>query len=168
MPGETSIGWTDASWNPTVGCSRVSAGCLHCYAKTLHDQRHALYQTTGGVWTPGGKRMPPQYAHPFETVQLMPARLNWPLTVRQPKMIFVNSVSDLLHESVPEDFIRNVFAIMRQAHWHVFQSEDNIAKEQRESRGAPRLRALESPVTGKRQNAGLAIAQRALARSIQA
>jgi protein gp37 len=121
MPGDSSIGWTDATWNVVVGCTRVSAGCLHCYAKTLHDQRHAVYQANGGLWTPGGKRMPPQYAHPFETVQLLPERLNWPLTVRQPKMIFVNSVSDLFHEAVPEAFIRQVFDVMRKASWHIFQ-----------------------------------------------
>lgn len=113
MAANSKIEWTDASWNPVVGCQKCSEGCRNCYAKTLHDQRHVAYHA--------GKRVPLQYAEPFETVQLMPDRLRDPLKWRKPKKVFVNSVSDLFHKDVPFEFIDHVFAVMASASQHTFQ-----------------------------------------------
>jgi protein gp37 len=100
----TAIEWTDETWNPVVGCTKVSQGCKHCYAKTLHDKRHKAALA--------GKAVHPQYLQPFETVQLMPERLDAPLHWRKPRRVFVNSVSDLFHEDVPDEYIESVFGIM--------------------------------------------------------
>ena len=121
MSGKTSIAWTNATWNPVVGCTRVSPGCDHCYAFALHDRRHALYQQHAGHWSAEGKAIPRQYALPFDEVQFLEERLTWPLHQRQPLRIFVNSVSDLFHSAVTEDQIQRVFTVIRQAHWHTFQ-----------------------------------------------
>lgn len=115
MPGKTSISWADRSWNPTTGCTRVSAGCDHCYAFTLHDQRHK-------AWTEGEfPNAPKQYHLPFSAVQLMPERLDVPLRWTKPSKIFVDSMADLFHKDVPTDFIAQVFATMAMAPQHVFQ-----------------------------------------------
>jgi protein gp37 len=111
--GDTIIRWATKTWNPLVGCSRVSPGCAHCYAKALHDMRHRAFHE--------GKDVPEQYALPFETVQLKPERLDYPRHWRKPAKIFVNSVSDLFHEDVPFDFIDRVFAVMALCPQHVFQ-----------------------------------------------
>lgn len=113
MPGYSKIAWTDATWNPVVGCTHVSAGCDHCYAKTLHDQRHKAVLAGAGL--------PPQYKEPFEVVQCLPERLDIPLRWTKPRMIFVNSVSDLFHADVPTNFIDAVFGVMAGAKQHVFQ-----------------------------------------------
>ena len=113
MGSKTGIEWTDRTWNPVVGCKRVSPGCAHCYAKALHDKRHKAYLD--------GKDMPAQYSVPFEHVQVKPERLDYPLRWRQPSRIFVNSVSDLFHEDVPFTFIAEVFAVMAKATQHTFQ-----------------------------------------------
>jgi protein gp37 len=110
---DTSIEWTDKVWNPTVGCTKVSAGCARCYAKTLHDKRHKAHNA--------GNKVPAQYAHPFETLQLMPDRLHDPLSWRKPQRVFVNSVSDLFHEDVPDEFLDRVFTTMALAKRHTFQ-----------------------------------------------
>ena len=109
----THIEWTDETWNPVVGCTKVSQGCKRCYAKTLHDKRHRAVLA--------GKKLHPQYLQPFETVQLMPERLDAPLHWRKPRRVFVNSVSDLFHEDVPDEFIGDVFRIMAEAERHTFQ-----------------------------------------------
>jgi len=109
MSATTGIQWTDATWNPVVGCTKVSQGCKNCYAKTLHDQRHKAHLA--------GKKVAPQYAQPFETVQLMPGRLDQPLHWRKQRRIFVNSVSDLFHEHIPDDFLLSVFDVMRRCTW---------------------------------------------------
>jgi protein gp37 len=119
--GNTSISWTNRTWNPLVGCTRVTSGCDHCYAFDLHTRRHENYMRHNGLWAEGGKPMPPQYARPFDDVQLMPDRLQEPLHIRKPSMFFVNSVSDLFHSGVPDSYIREVFAVMEKAHWHTFQ-----------------------------------------------
>ena len=123
---DTSIEWTrnpDGSpgkvWNPVVGCRKVSEGCRNCYAKTLHDRRHEAYQEGGGYWN-NGQPIPKQYAEPFETVQLIPERLNDPLHWRKPQRVFVNSVSDLFHPDVPDGFIFDVFVAMSYAPQHTF------------------------------------------------
>lgn len=115
MSGKTSIAWTDQTWNPTVGCKRVSAGCDHCYAFALHDQRHI-------AWKRGRfPNAPAQYHKPFSQVQLLPERLNDPLHWRKPRMVFVNSVSDLFHESIPDEFIHEVMRTIMRAPQHIFQ-----------------------------------------------
>jgi protein gp37 len=121
MTGRTSIEWTDETNNHVIVCTRVTDGCDHCYAFRLHDQRHAIYVKNNGLWTPGGKSMPKQYARPFTEVQFFPERLERVLRDKTPKKIFVNSMSDLFHSKVPDDYIRWSLEIMRQAHWHTFQ-----------------------------------------------
>lgn len=110
--GKTSIEWATDVWNPVTGCTKVSQGCKNCYAKTLHDMRHKAYQE--------GKHVPLQYAKPFETVQLHPDRLELPLHWKKPRRIFVNSMSDLFHPDVPDDFISDVFRYMAAAEQHAF------------------------------------------------
>lgn len=113
MTGTTAIQWSDKTWNPMTGCTRVSAGCDHCYAFALHDMRHAAYQA--------GKALPAQYSRPFSEIQLFPTRLQDPLKIKKPSKFFVNSMSDLFHSEVPDWFIHKVFDTMREAHWHTFQ-----------------------------------------------
>lgn len=111
--GQTGIEWTDVTWNPVVGCQRISEGCRNCYAKSLHDKRHKAHLA--------GAQVPAQYAHPFEAVQTMPDRLTDPLSWQKPKRVFVNSVSDLFHEDVPDGFIDRVFAVMKATPRHTYQ-----------------------------------------------
>lgn len=118
---DTNIEWTDKTWNPVVGCTKVSQGCKNCYAKTLHDKRHKAYLEHRGIFPANGKPIPAQYAEPFETVQLKRGRLRDPLHWRRPARVFVNSVSDLFHPDVPDEFIDEVFAVMAIAKQHTFQ-----------------------------------------------
>jgi protein gp37 len=102
----SAIEWTEATWNPVTGCTEVSPGCAHCYAKTFAERFQGV---------PG---------HPYEqgfALRLWPDRLAVPLQWRRPRMIFVNSMSDLFHEDIPFDYIRRVFATMEAANQHVFQ-----------------------------------------------
>lgn len=110
--GKTAIEWATDVWNPVTGCTKVSQGCKNCYAKALHDMRHTAYQA--------GKTLPAQYAVPFETVQLHYDRLSLPRHWKRPRRIFVNSMSDLFHEDVPDEFIWHVFKAMSQAPQHIF------------------------------------------------
>ena len=106
MADSTSIEWTDATWNPVTGCTKISPGCDHCYAERFSERFRG---------TPG---------HPFERgfdLTLRPERLDQPLRWRAPRMIFVNSMSDLFHKEVPRDFIERVFDTMEAASWHTFQ-----------------------------------------------
>lgn len=101
--GKTGISWTDRVWNPVTGCNKISAGCKNCYAKTVHDMRHEAYKA--------GKRVPEQYAVPFEKVMLHYNRLKLP-NWKKPQRVFVNSMSDLFHEDVPDGFISEVFGLI--------------------------------------------------------
>ncbi len=106
MAQQSSIEWTEATWNPVTGCTKVSPGCAHCYAETFAERFRGV---------PG---------HPYEQgfdLQLRPERLEQPLNWAQPRMIFVNSMSDLFHKDVPASYIRDVFKVIRRAHWHTFQ-----------------------------------------------
>jgi protein gp37 len=120
---ETSgIEWTDSTWNPVRGCTKVSPGCKHCYALTFAERWRGI---------PG---------HPYEQgfdLRLVPEKLEQPLRWKIPRRIFVNSMSDLFHERVPNDFIRRVFEIMGEAHWHTFQVLTKRAERLAEL--APRL-----------------------------
>lgn len=106
MAENTSIEWTQATWNPVTGCSKVSIGCAHCYA-----ERMALRLQAMGL---------EKYINGFK-VTLHPGMLTTPLTMRKPHIIFVNSMSDLFHYKVPLSFIQQIFDIMRKASWHQFQ-----------------------------------------------
>lgn len=106
MPGSSAIEWTDATWNPVTGCDKVSPGCAHCYAETFAERWRGI---------PG---------HPYEQgfdLRLWPERLDYPLRWKRPRLIFVNSMSDLFHPAVPEEFIGAVFDVMLRADHHVFQ-----------------------------------------------
>jgi protein gp37 len=109
----TTIEWTDETWNPVTGCDRISPGCAHCYAKSLHDMRHRAHLN--------GKRMPLQYHEPFEHVHCWPERLEIPLHWRAPRLCFVNSGADIFHEDVDFPFLGMIYAHMAIAHWHTFQ-----------------------------------------------
>lgn len=102
----TKIEWTDAVWNPVTGCSKISEGCRNCYAERMARRLKAM----------GAKR----YQNGFQ-VTLHPDLLDAPLKWRKPKKIFVNSMSDLFHQEVPDDFIQQVFKTMNQASHHIFQ-----------------------------------------------
>lgn len=106
MADRSGIEWTEATWNPVTGCTKVSPGCAHCYAERFAER-----------WR-GIKDHP--YEHGFD-LQLWPQRLETPLRWRRPRLIFVNSMSDLFHEEVPLDFIKQVFDVMAHANWHTFQ-----------------------------------------------
>lgn len=106
MSTQSKIEWTEQTWNPTVGCTKVSPGCKHCYAETMARRLQAM-----GV---NG------YENGFR-LTLMPDRLSEPLERRKPTVYFVNSMSDLFHEKVPFDYIRRIFDVMARAPQHTFQ-----------------------------------------------
>jgi protein gp37 len=106
MSKGSAIEWTESTWNPITGCSKISPGCKHCYAERMSKRLHAM-----GV---------PQYADGFK-VTLQEKALENPLGWNRPQVIFVNSMSDLFHEDVPLDYIKRMFDVMRRAHWHTFQ-----------------------------------------------
>jgi protein gp37 len=106
MSSQSKIEWTDATWNPVRGCTKISPGCKHCYAEVFAERFRGV---------PG---------HPYERgfdLRLVPEKLEEPLRWRKPRMIFVNSMSDLFHEDVPDDYIVKVVNVMRAAHWHTYQ-----------------------------------------------
>lgn len=106
MSAVSSIEWTDATWNPVRGCTKISPGCAHCYAETFAERFRGVK------------------GHPYEQgfdLRLVPNKLSEPLRWRTPKMIFVNSMSDLFHERVPEDYITAVANVMVAANWHTYQ-----------------------------------------------
>lgn len=111
----SAIEWTDVTWNPVTGCDRVSPGCDHCYALTLAGRLKAMgqagYQNDGDSRTSG----------PGFGLTLHPDRLDQPLRWRKPRRVFVNSMSDLFHPEVPDDFLREVVITMANAHQHTFQ-----------------------------------------------
>lgn len=106
MSDHSGIEWTDATWNPVTGCTKVSPGCKNCYAERLAARLRAMGN--------------PRYRNGFE-VTLHPDQLMLPLRWRRPKGVFVNSMSDLFHEAVPDDYIHRVFDVMVEANWHTFQ-----------------------------------------------
>ncbi len=106
MSNRSKIEWTDATWNPVRGCTKVSPGCKHCYAETFAERFRGV---------PG---------HPYEQgfdLRLVPEKLAEPLTWVKPRMIFVNSMSDLFQDGVPDEFIVRVVEVMQIASWHTFQ-----------------------------------------------
>ena len=107
MSDNSAIEWTDATWNPVTGCTKVSPGCKHCYAETFSERWRGI---------PGH-----HYEQGFD-LRLWPDRLDIPLRWKRPRRIFVNSMSDLFHEKIPLDFIRKIFDVMDEAAWHIFQA----------------------------------------------
>lgn len=106
MADHSAIEWTDASWNPVTGCSKVSPGCAHCYAETFAERWRGIH------------------GHPYEQgfdLRFWPDRLAQPLRWAKPRMIFVNSMSDLFHEDIPIEYIQEVFDVMVAADRHTFQ-----------------------------------------------
>lgn len=113
MADKTGIEWTDATWNPIRGCSRVSEGCRNCYAETVAGRFSGPGLPYEGLIAKGGQWN--------GNITLVPGLLDQPLRWRRPRRIFVNSMSDLFHENVPDDFIDKVFAVMALAPQHTFQ-----------------------------------------------
>jgi len=106
MSEHSDIEWTDATWNPVRGCTKITPGCDHCYAETFAERFRGV---------PG---------HPYEQgfdLRLVPEKLAEPLRWKTPKMIFVNSMSDLFHKDVPDDYVEAVGRVMQRANWHTYQ-----------------------------------------------
>lgn len=106
MPGKTKIEWTESSWNPVTGCTPISAGCQHCYAARFAKRLKAMGN--------------PRYTNAFE-VTIHEDLIDAPLSWKTPQLIFVNSMSDLFHDDIPDDIIRRIFATMNNAPIHTFQ-----------------------------------------------
>lgn len=122
MADRSAIEWTEATWNPVTGCDKVSPGCAHCYAETFAERWRGI---------PG---------HPYEQgfdLRIWPHRLDQPFRWKRPRLIFVNSMSDLFHEAIPDDYIAAVFAVMVEAKQHTFQVLTK--RHQRLSELAPEL-----------------------------
>ncbi len=124
----SAIEWTESTWNPVTGCTKISPGCTHCYAERMAKRLKAMGQRN--------------YRNGFRlTLQLH--MLELPLRWKKPQTIFVNSMSDLFHKDVPLDYIQKVFDVMRQAHWHRFQiltkRADRLAELDRQLKWAPNI-----------------------------
>ncbi len=100
------IEWTESTWNPVTGCTKISPGCKNCYAKRMAERLRLMGQSN--------------YVNGFD-LTLQPQALDLPLRWKKPQRIFVNSMSDLFHDDVPLEFIQRVFGVMKDAHWHDFQ-----------------------------------------------
>jgi protein gp37 len=106
MADHSKIEWTDATWNPVRGCTKISPGCTHCYAKTFAERFRGVK------------------GHPYEQgfdLRLVPHKLDEPMNWRSPRRVFVNSMSDLFHDAVPDDYIASVADVMVRADWHTYQ-----------------------------------------------
>lgn len=106
MSANSKIEWTDATWNPVRGCTKISPGCAHCYAETFAERFRGVL------------------GHPYEQgfdLRLVPEKLAEPLTWSKPQMVFVNSMSDLFHHDVPDEYIELVTRVMATANWHTYQ-----------------------------------------------
>ncbi len=106
MAHGSGIEWTESTWNPVTGCTKISPGCKHCYAERMAERLQAMGQAN--------------YANGF-ALTLQPHMLELPLRWKKPQTIFVNSMSDLFHDDVPVAYVRSVFEVMARAHWHRFQ-----------------------------------------------
>jgi protein gp37 len=132
MADNSRIEWTDATWNPVRGCTKISPGCAHCYAETFAERWRGVK------------------GHPFEfgfDLRLVPEKLADPLKWKTPRRIFVNSMSDMFHEDIPEEYIAHVASVMRLADWHTYQiltkrparMEKLLTGRLRESAAAPHI-----------------------------
>jgi protein gp37 len=117
MSDNSKIEWTDASWNPVRGCTKISPGCKHCYAETFAERFRGVVD------------------HPYEQgfdLRLVPEKLTEPLIWNRPKMVFVNSMSDLFQDGVPTEYIRAVVDVMMTANWHIYQVLTKRSKRMRD------------------------------------
>jgi len=106
VSSQSAIEWTDATWNPVTGCAKVSPGCAHCYAETFAERFRGVK------------------GHPYEQgfdLKIWPERLSLPAQWKRPRRIFVNSMSDLFHEGIPDTYIKTVFEVMVAADLHIYQ-----------------------------------------------
>jgi protein gp37 len=103
---ESKIEWTESTWNPVTGCTKISSGCMNCYAERMANRLKATGQKN--------------YRNGFR-LTCHPHALDLPLSWKKPQMIFVNSMSDLFHEDIPTEFILRTFDVMQRANWHVYQ-----------------------------------------------
>jgi protein gp37 len=128
MASNSHIEWTDATWNPVTGCTKISPGCKHCYAERLAERLKAMGQAN--------------YRNGFD-LTLQPQMLDLPFHWKTPKRIFVNSMSDLFHKDVPTDYIKLVFDAMNRAHWHQYQvltkRSDRVLELSKELPWAPQI-----------------------------
>ena len=111
------IEWTESTWNPVRGCDKISAGCTHCYAATFAERFRGVPD------------------HPYEQgfdLRLVPHKLLEPLTWPKPRLVFVNSMSDLFHKDIPDDYIVDVVTVMTRANWHIFQVLTKRSERMRE------------------------------------
>jgi protein gp37 len=118
MSDRSAIEWTDATWNPVRGCTKISPGCAHCYAETFAER----FRGVSG--------------HPYEQgfdLKLIPEKLSEPLKWRSPKSVFVNSMSDLFHDDVPDRYVEQVARVMETANWHTYQVLTKRAERMRDS-----------------------------------
>ncbi|MFH1941652.1 MAG: phage Gp37/Gp68 family protein [bacterium] len=122
MAVKSLIEWTESTWNPITGCTKISLGCKNCYAERLSKRLQAMGQ--------------PNYKNGFK-ITLHPHAIEIPLHWKIPQMVFVNSMSDLFHEDVPSSFIIKIFEVMNKAEWHIFQILTK--RSHRLSELAPRL-----------------------------
>lgn len=124
----SAIEWTESTWNPVTGCSKISPGCKNCYAERMAGRLKAMGQRN--------------YANGFE-LTLQDHAVELPLRWKTPQTIFVNSMSDLFHQKVPAEFIKRVFDVMKRAHWHRFQvltkRADRVAQMSRELEWPPNI-----------------------------
>src|SRR5438105_9686898 len=128
MGAKSSIEWTESTWNPVTGCTKVSPGCKHCYAERMAHRLAGMGQ--------------PNYRNGFK-LTLQPQALELPLSWKKPQTIFVNSMSDLFHKDVPLEYIQRVFGVMNRANWHEYQiltkRADRISSLHRELKWAPHI-----------------------------
>jgi protein gp37 len=128
MASNSHIEWTDATWNPVTGCTKISPGCKHCYAERLAKRLQAMGQAN--------------YRDGFR-LTLQPQMLELPLHWKSPKRIFVNSMSDLFHQDVPTEYIHRVFEVMRRADWHQYQvltkRSERVLELSKELKWAPQI-----------------------------
>lgn len=128
MAQGSGIEWTESTWNPVTGCTKISPGCKHCYAERMAERLHAMGQEN--------------YRNGFR-LTLQPHMLELPFRWKRPQTIFVNSMSDLFHEDVPLAYIQRVFDVMRRADWHRFQvltkRADRLAELARKLKWAPNI-----------------------------
>ena len=130
MAEHSKIEWTDATWNPVRGCTKISPGCKHCYAETFAERFRGVK------------------GHPYERgfdLRLVPEKLLEPITWSQPRMVFVNSMSDLFHVDVPENFIVSVARVMMAANWHTYQVLTKRSERLREMLRGPLSFAAKTP-----------------------
>lgn len=106
MARKSSIEWTESTWNPVTGCTKISMGCRHCYAERMAKRLQSMGQ--------------PNYVNGFD-VTLHPHTLDMPLQWKKAQTVFVNSMSDIFHEDVPLSYVKKIFDVMHRAHWHHYQ-----------------------------------------------